>query len=284
MPVHRAVALTGAVLSLVAVIIGCSAPGPAASVGFVSVRTLDAGDGGVVAWGTFFGVAAGLPTSFRDDPYAAVLGGCEVAAAGEVARILDVPLHTHVRTPYDAGAALTLRTADGATFATLPRRVDSSDAGEIISYVTPVPVPGPAPESLTLVVPGGRFPRFVGVEIPLAPDFDLLAPQGEERATITASTRFEWESAGRTPAVVVLSISSEDGADAVRCFAADDGSFVLPAATIDVLGPDFVGRLEAVGRALYRVHHDAVEDATLVVAGTSVREFVYLPPLPTRLH
>ena len=280
MTMLRTPATALALLSMVAAceVLPVDAP-PGPLFGFVVIGEYGTGleDQEVFGHGAFVAFAEPPPDAFLADPYAALRGTCDIVEMGDVAEIPEVPLPDVAYVQIDAGATLALRSPAGR-YAGLDRIEGRLGREVTVAYELPAPVAGHLPDALTLDVPGAVFPRFTEEPFSGLTPFELTAPAHEDLDAITTSSVFEWEPSGTDQAVVMLNVVSRQLQVLVRCYAADDGAFVLPVDTADALGPEFEGHLSTVGRIGYRITERS--DAVLLLATTSTRAFVFRPDPP----
>lgn len=220
-------------------------------------------DGSAVsATATFIGFDAELPAEFVSDPYAHNVDTCDVTTIGED---FDIPFPDDVDVDINAlaaGDAVTLRSG-GDVYATL----DVPEGGGVTAtgvYVLETDLAGPAPDDVTVTVPGDEFPAFDAAALPNVDPVALTAPA--DTSAIGTDTTFAWTAqAGDGATYLHLSLMIGTFADAtyVDCIVTDDGEFTLPTETTAELDAGFSGRLMGLSR--YAVASEAKGDATLVL-------------------
>jgi hypothetical protein len=259
-------------------------------VGYVVMReeTYAAMGSTVVGSGIFLDVDPGLPTSYRDEPYAGVIGSCRVVVLLYVPKRHDplppLPEESTIVT-LDAGEALTVdATGQNGPYATLVRPdLPLDDATLLIVYETEEAIEGGLPDGIELSVPGAEFPEFVAETFPMVEPFELTAPPGSGNVAVTVDTTFAWEPSGAAKAVVELLVWSFDDTllTSVSCVASDDeGEFAFPPETASELGAEFEGQLVSAGRSLVRTVIDSDEGAALILATSSEQLFTVAIPVP----
>jgi hypothetical protein len=237
-------------------------------------------DRSVVGFGVFIETDMDVPEAFLANPYHDVLGTCEVfsfvAEPPDEGELLPRLPDDLTFTTLDAGDVLTVEAAGGVPYALLPRDEVTFESETFTFYSTEDEIPGGLPEVLTVTIPGAEFPAFTDEELPVAPSFELTAP---ETTNVEIDTEFAWEPSEAAEAVVLLTVTSIDieleTFLTVTCFAADaDGEFVFPSDTVDELGAGFQGTLWTAGRWVFRTVPG--DDAALVLSTSSTHEFMIL--------
>lgn len=247
-------------------------------------RSTDDGPAEVSGGGGFLDFDADVPADFLSDPYAQVVGTCEVFTVDAEEPIeLDVPLPDVDFDFVDAGESLDVDAEGQAeAYATLQRMQIELGGTTVIGYAPPeddLPLASPLPGDLTLTVPGAEFPAFTDAAFPDVDDFALTSPTDPGAAgSVDVDTTFEWTpGSGAADTVVLIEVSSSDLTESVSCIAADDGSFSFPTETSAELGNDFSGRVTSAARQGIATHVQG--DAALILSLSRGEEHGLVVPL-----
>lgn len=256
---------------------GGGGTGSAREVGFVAVEETrsDGNDDVVSAGGGFVQFDGDVPDAFFDDPWAQVVGTCDVFSVDDIPDdpTFGLPAPDGLGLTFlEAGASLSV-TADGAAFLELDRFEGSFGGQTLIAYTTGEAVVGTADGALALTVPGDEFPAVSDAAFPSTAPFELTAPAAPGTlGSVSEATTFTWTGATDDAATIVaFDLVSDDFMTSVSCTAPDTGSFELPAATITELGGSFSGRVASAGRESVRV--ETVGDARLLLSLSRSQEY-----------
>ena len=202
---------------------------------------------------------------------------CKVVALphGTPVSNLDGPVFNLDLEPVPAGQVVTVR-SDSGTLAEFHGREffgrfdgysiqSRSDSGTDVA--------GPAPSDIVVDIPGGTFPAVNDIRIPNIQSFRAISPAAGERLRIGETVR--WEAGNDPHATIMLRATgvTPSGAGALvtmECTMADDGEFVIPAATQRSLESVIVTFTPAFGRRKLSVEHQ--NGAAVVVENFSGRK------------
>lgn len=239
-------------------------------IGFLVVDEVDSESGSVLVsgGGGFWRFDEDILEAFFDDPWGEIMGTCDVYTLSEepIDPFQGLPTPDGLGfTPLGAGDPLEV-TAGGTPYLSLDRFEESFGGETIVAYASASEIPGPLAEDLAVTVPGDEFPAVASAAFPNVAPFALTAPADPGAAgAVDVDTTFEWSGAsGAANTIVTIDLFAPDTLTSVTCYAADTGSFTLPAATKTELGGTFSGSVERAGRESLRV--ETVGDARLVLA------------------
>jgi len=209
---------------------------------------------------------AGAINFVFEDCFVGLTGG-----SGGVSSIFSLNLPNVTQSFISAGDVLLL-TSDEGTYGEL---VSNNDP-DFLSYSVGSVVDFPAPDSLTVDIPGDVFPAFSGIE---AQRPSLVTPTDPEIGdTVSAANNvFTWDATG-VPGSTISIRAEQVVADpndfrlVLGCTVLDDGSFTIPASAITRLNNDFgtedwTMEFQSISSTVRTVAQDG--DAVLVVTRTN---------------
>lgn len=250
-------------------------------VGFVTVDEVEEVDGvsqptvAVSGGGAFLRFDADVPDAFFTDPWADLVGTCEVTTATVTNPLEGLPVPDIGLTFLEAGATVDV-TSSGAPYLELDRSEFPLQGDTYIGYGTAEATAGLLEADLAIDVPGDEFPTVTNATIPEVASFALTTPANPGAAgSVEIDTIFAWSGAsGDASTFVMIDITSSDPFDTtdVTCYAPDIGSFALPDATKTELGAAFSGSVREAGRERFRV--ETVGDARLILRVSRGQSFV----------
>ena len=249
----------------------------ASEIGFLVVDEVDSESGSLLVSGAggFWSFDADIPAAFFDDPWAEVVGSCDVYSLFEEPiddfQGLPVPDDLNI-TFLGAGDPLDV-TAGGSPYLSLDRFEETFEGQTFIAYATDGEIAGPLAADLAVTIPGDEFPAVASAAFPDVAPFVLTAPADPGAAgAVDVDTTFEWSGAtDDANTIVTIDLFAPDTFTSVTCYAPDTGSFTLPDATKTELGAGFSASVDSAGRESVRV--EQVGDARLLLAVARAQEF-----------
>ena len=211
---------------------------PSSNVTQLGTINMDVGDT-IELEATFFSSSRQIPISLIEEGYSVSLDTCEVDTVpiGTIPGNTDIPVSVEgfMLNAISAGEVLTVSSPAGS-YAELVRVQQFG----ITSYslAEDLELAAPAPDSLSINIPGDEFTAFTNIALPVAKPLQVNSPGLLE--TITASTNFSWEGSADPDSFIEIFASAIApdlmSITSVICEVADDGSFSFSSETQAELG------------------------------------------------
>lgn len=148
-------------------------------------------------------------------------------------------------------AGIVTFTAPAGTYATL---MPTTQFGFTIYQLEDgVALSSPAPTDMTVSAAGNGYPGFTESVPNVTPISNVNPGRG---ASLSASTTITWDAGSDPNSTVTLGWFGFDGQSSISvdCYAADDGSFTVPAATLAEIADTSILTLSEVAREAYSIH------------------------------
>lgn len=226
---------------------GASSGGSITLFGSISVDEF-VSDNEVEASAGFFQISQAVDSSLIQNNFAPALDVCDVETidfgAPDSDDDMDIDFGSGIDiVTVDAGDVIPVL-AGGATFLELKRE----NFFGLMAYLSdPETVAGPMPSALTASIPGGVFPAFGVVTLPVVERLIMTGPT----TPIMPSSTITWQAGNDPDAFLTFEIdgfNTDGNLRSVSCSVRDDGSFAFPAATQLAMGTSFTEVSRAASR------------------------------------
>lgn len=176
---------------------------------------------------------------------------CTVTRYGDSLESNDGPLLlAGSTTEFASGGEVITVTSPAGSYAEL-QKIDGD-----VNYISETDLTAPAPDSLTINIPGDVFPAFSNAAIPDSQPLIMTTGNGSR---VTPSTTFSWTAGSAQSGSVRIEAEYYEGAETnqtveLSCQVVDDGSFSLPTDIQQQMGNEFSSESYTAVRNTYNIY------------------------------